>query len=410
MRITSYQSTRHQKKRSKSWRFAALALIVVAAYCTTMLLLPLQSIQATTHAPKLQQTASAQIVWPTYGSSAIGTLENGILASNGPATPIPIASMTKIVTALVVLDAKPIGASELSPTVTFTANDAALYADYLARGGSVAPVSAGLQLNEYQALQAMLLASANNYADSLAIWAYGSIDAYVVAANAYLKKHGINSTNIADASGFSPNTTSTPADLVALGQLAMKQTVIADIVSQKTATIPNVGTLNNTNVLLGSDGFVGLKTGTTDEAGSCLLFASKYAVDGAELTIIGVVAGAPDHTTLFRDVTTLAKSTQASFQNVQVVAKGQAFARYTSPWGESVEAVAKEDVSIVSWGNDSIEQRVSVQDIDPGSVNENAGQAVFNSNITSTEANLTLSEPLENPSIWWRLTHPQEII
>lgn len=409
MHITSYSRPRHKKRRARSWLYLVFVVGILTVYCTAVLLLPLQPVQATAIPLQPHQTTSAHISWPAYGSSAVGTLEHGVLASNGPATPIPTASMTKIVTALVVLEAKPISATEVSPVITFTANDTALYADYLARGGSVAPVSAGLQLNEYQALQAMLLASANNYADSLAIWAYGSLDAYVAAANAYLKKHAINNTTIADATGFSPNTTSTSADLVALGQLAMKQTIVADIASQKTATIPGIGTLSNTNILLGNEGIIGLKTGTTDEAGSCLLFASEYTINGNKLTIIGVVTGAPDHTTLFRDVAALVKDTYASFQSVQVAAKGQAFAHYTTPWGDKVSAVASKDIHAISWNGNPITQHVATRAADFDQSNT-AGKVTFNSNVASAELDLVLDKPLTKPSIWWRLTHPSEIM
>jgi len=57
-------------------------------------------------------------------------------------------------------------------------------------------------------------------------------------------------------------------------------------------TDTGVGIIQNTNQLLGTDGVLGIKTGTTDEAGSCLLFAARYACRGrAKVTIVGVIMG-----------------------------------------------------------------------------------------------------------------------
>ncbi len=73
-----------------------------------------------------------------------------------------------------------------------------------------------------------------------------------------------------------------------------KNPVIADIVSQKSATIPVAGTINNVNWLLGTDGINGIKTGNTDQAGGCFLFSAKHTIDGHDITLIGAIVSAPD--------------------------------------------------------------------------------------------------------------------
>src|SRR5205807_949217 len=106
-----------------------------------------------------------------------------------------------------------------------------------------------------------------------------------------LKCMGFSRTVVADASGFSPDTVSTPSELVAIGIAALKNPVIAEIVAQSQAQIPGIpgGIIKNTNLLFGIDGVIGIKTGTTDEAGHCLLFAARYgAEDGQKVTIVGV--------------------------------------------------------------------------------------------------------------------------
>ena len=98
------------------------------------------------------------------------------------------------------------------PTITLSASDVALYNAYVAQQGSVVPVAAGEQISQYQMLQAIMLPSANNMADSLAIWAFGSLDAYATYANNYVARLGLSATHIgSDASGFAPNTISSAA-------------------------------------------------------------------------------------------------------------------------------------------------------------------------------------------------------
>ncbi len=137
----------------------------------------------------------------------------------------------------------------------------------------------------------MLLPSANNYAISLANWAFGSQDAFVTAATSWLQAHGLSDTHLVEPSGLSPQNVSTPANLVTIGQIALANPVLASIVSLTSADIPGVGTLTNTNTLLGSLGINGVKTGTTGEAGYCLLFSSNFTVGTQQVTVVGVLLG-----------------------------------------------------------------------------------------------------------------------
>lgn len=150
----------------------------------------------------------------------------------------------------------------------------------------------GEQLSEYQMLEAMMLPSADNMADSLAIWAYGSLPAYQAAANQYLANHNINDTHVGvDASGLDPSTVSTAHDLVLLGEAAMQNAVLAEIVAKPSVNgFPLMGTISNTNTLLGQNGIVGAKTGNTDQAGGVFVFAANYNdANGQELSVVGAV-------------------------------------------------------------------------------------------------------------------------
>jgi D-alanyl-D-alanine carboxypeptidase (penicillin-binding protein 5/6) len=76
---------------------------------------------------------------------------------------------------------------------------------------------------------------------------------------------------------------------------AMALPVFARIVATPSATLPVAGTVDNTNTLLGRNGFVGVKTGSTAAAGGCFAFRTVRRIDGKRTTITGVVLGQPGH-------------------------------------------------------------------------------------------------------------------
>ncbi len=212
------------------------------------------------------------------------------------------------------MEKQPFELGQAGQTYTITAEDIAAMNAYIAEDGFVLPLRIGMELTQYQAMQRMLIASDNNMADILAERIFGSKEAYVSYAQDMLKRMGLSQTVVADASGFSPDTASTPSELIAIGIAALKNPVIAEIVAQPQAQIPDIGIIINTNQLLGTDGVIGIKTGTTNEAGYCLLFAARYvAGDGQQVTIVGVIMGDTDPTSLFSDSRNLLASAKQVF-------------------------------------------------------------------------------------------------
>lgn len=244
-----------------------------------------------------------QLAWPAVGQAAVGSVEDGLLArSSDNEQPHPTASMAKVITALAIMEKQPFELGQTGQSYTLTSKDIANLNAHIAEDGSVLPVRIGMELTQYQAMQRMLIASDNNMADMLAERTFGSEEAYVSYAQDMLERMGLSRTVVADASGFSSDTVSTPSELVAIGIAALGNPVIAEIVAQPEAQIPGIGTIKNTNQLLGTDDVVGIKTGTTDEAGSCLLFAAGWrAEDGQKVTIVGVIMGDTNHPTLYSD-------------------------------------------------------------------------------------------------------------
>jgi D-alanyl-D-alanine carboxypeptidase (penicillin-binding protein 5/6) len=196
-------------------------------------------------------------------------------------------------TAYLVLRHHPLQPGQDGPTITLTYADVADTDRRRRQQESVVPIAAKEQLTQRQALQALLLPSANNIAAVLARWDAGSAERFVARMNATARSLGMTHTRYTDPSGYDDATVSTAADQVRIVDRAMRLPVFASIVATPSATLPVAGTVHNTNTLLGHDGFVGVKTGSTAAAGGCFAFRAIRGIDGKRTTITGVVLGQP---------------------------------------------------------------------------------------------------------------------
>jgi D-alanyl-D-alanine carboxypeptidase (penicillin-binding protein 5/6) len=234
------------------------------------------------------------IPWPSVGQATIEMEGYGSLGSSGKVTtPVPIASVTKTMTAYLILQHHPLAAGDAGPTITISSADAAAYATAAKQGQSLVKVQAGERISERDALEALMLASADNIAKVLARWDTGSVSAFVDSMNAAARKLGMTHTTYTDPSGLDPSTVSTAPDQVLLGRAAMQSATFAAIVGEQSASVPVEGTIHNFNRLVGRNGVTGIKTGSTDQAGGCLLFADTITVGGRTQTVIGAVLGQP---------------------------------------------------------------------------------------------------------------------
>ena len=395
----------------------ALRRFVAAVSATLILLIgvgvPVSIVAPVPHAAALVSggtrtgtTAAAAPVLPAFGSSGIGAVGlDGLLARSGPQRPRPIASITKIVTALVVLEKKPLAPGQAGPAITFTQRDVAILSDVLARQGSWQQVQAGWRTTERAAIETMLIPSANNYAESLAVWAYGSMPAYLTAARAYLERHGLDDTTLVDANGLSEQDRSTPTDLVDLGELALAEPVVAATVARTTAEEPNIGAVDNTNQLLGSHGVNGIKTGTYS-TGANLLFSAKVRVGKRAVQLVGVILGASSHPQLDARVPALLASVRRGLHEVPLARSGQAFATYRTKWGGVGRAVASKDVSRIVWGRATLDGKAAVRPIIGGTRGSRVGSVLYRVNGAPVRVPLVLDRDVLAAPLWWRLTHP----
>lgn len=392
--------------------FGSLALLLaVLLYLPMTLLAPLDRAAAKLAPFEVQTPSASELSWPRAGGAAIGVLEDDeLLGQTGSEEALPIASITKIVTALTVLDAHPLAEGEAGPDITFDADDVAIYNKYVAQNGKVVWVQPGTTLSQLDTLKVVLIESANNYAESLATWAFGSQEEYVTAAKAFLAEHGLTGTTVVDSTGMSPQDVSTTADLVALGRLALSSPVLAELVSTDAADVPGLGELDNTNTLLGVDGVDGIKTGTLDEAGACLLFSADFTVGGQTIGLVGVSLGARNHEELAADVRELLESVEANFTEVQVASAGQVVGKLTTEWGETADIVVSEDYREVMWSDTPVTALVTTRDVTTGSAGDEVGVLSVTVGEETAEVPLELASSVKDPGPWWRLTNPVPLL
>ncbi len=390
------------KSKPKLKIFSSLLLIgivIIFTLSTWSYFLPLPTLRANAFKVSLSPMP-ANISWPKKGQAAVGALGYGVLAESKNQKPSPTASVAKVMLALAVLSKLPLKLNEEGPMLQLTKADEMLYSTYLAKFGSVVEVKAGEQISEYNSLISTLLPSANNMADTLAIWAFGSVSNYVSYANNLAKSLNLNSTHIADASGFSPKTVSTAHDLVLLGQQALKNPVITQIVSKKSAKIAMIGEVKNTNRLLGINGITGIKTGNTDEAGGCYLVSTKTKLStGQEITLIGAVMGAATMQDAMITSQPLFSQQKQFFQSRKLVNNGQKIGYYQLPWGGQISAFASDDMYIFDWVGASATASVNLNNLNTSAHNESVGYITY-----AGQKVFIKTDALPNqPSLKWRL-------
>lgn len=198
----------------------------------------------------------------------------------------PIASITKLMTAMVVLDAQ----QDLDQTLTVDLDDL----DFLKASRS--RLSIGSELTRREMLRLALMSSENRAASSLGRFYPGGLSAAVAAMNAKAKALGMNNTRYVDTTGLSPENVSTARDLAVMVQAAQRYPLIREFSTQpeEYVQIPATGKtlhFNNSNALVKSGGWdISLqKTGFIREAGRCVVMLAQIAQRPVVLVLLDSV-------------------------------------------------------------------------------------------------------------------------
>lgn len=197
---------------------------------------------------------------------------------------LPMASLTKLMTALVVLESGNAG------------DVVAIHAKASAQTGSRAGLRRGERYARDSLLAAMMVASANDACLALAEHAAGSEAAFVQRMNQRARQMGLADTHFVNACGFdATGHVSTVNDVLTLARAVSQQPVLMQMVAQKEGSIEDLDRrrtlkFSTTNALIGRyPAAVGLKTGTTAKAGRCLVALARK--DGHEVWLVMLHAG-----------------------------------------------------------------------------------------------------------------------
>ena len=187
----------------------------------------------------------------------------------------PMASTTKIMTALLAIES-----GKLDSTVTIPKEAVGIE-------GSSVYLKEGERLTLYQLVQALLLESANDAATAIAIYVGGSYDNFIEMMNVKARQLGLENTNFTNPHGLDDKDHYTTAyDLTRLALYAMENPQFEEIASTKSAVIPldkdgSRVLVNHNKLLKMYDGAIGVKTGFTKRCGRCLVSCAER--DGVRL-------------------------------------------------------------------------------------------------------------------------------
>ncbi|GLW70286.1 hypothetical protein Kpho02_25850 [Kitasatospora phosalacinea] len=292
------------------------------------------------------------IPWPTKGQAAAEVVGVGSLGSSGEETPVPIASVTKVMNAYLILQAHPLKKGESGPVLTVDQQAAQESGN---GDESTVTLKEGQKLTEYEALEMLMLPSANNVARLLARWDSGSEAEFVKKMNATAAQLGMTNTTYADPAGYVNDTKSTAKDQLKLAEKVMQMEIFKQIVAEPDTRF-NGQRIYNTNALLGKNGNIGVKTGSSTPAQSCLMWAAVKEIGGEQRMILGVTLGQPQT----KEEMSLVRAAQPPSQRINVAAqaalagqtlakKGDVVGYVDDGVGGRVPLVAAKDLTVAGW-------------------------------------------------------------
>lgn len=379
------------------------------AYVATTLLWPLGAVAPTAGTVKTEiaPAPAAALTWPGAGSAAVSI--EGIAPAASTSDRDEIASISKVATALMVLDEMPLKLGEQGPSFDFDYGDTLEYWQYRSMDQSALDVPVGGSLTQYQMLQGILLGSANNYTDRLSDEIWGSDWAFSQASEKWLSDHGLGGITLESPSGFDRDNTASPADVTKLGQLAMKNPVLAEIVATRSAEIPGAGTVENTNGMLEDAGVVGIKTGTLSHWN--LLTAKDVPVGDTTVRVYASVLGQDDDDTRLAVTRQLFAEVETALAEQPVaVPAGSVVGHVTTEWGDRVEIVTDADTQVVLWNGATATADTALDLGDATQAGAVVGTLTVDGPTGTAETSVSLADEITPPSIWWRLTHPLELL
>ncbi|WP_244224018.1 D-alanyl-D-alanine carboxypeptidase [Streptomyces tirandamycinicus] len=398
-------------RRVRIWTPLVVLLLIVFAVVQTLRPLPEPTLSLTAEPAYAFEGAAPQLPWPAKGQAYMAASGLGTLGSSGEQKPVPIASVTKAMTAYVILKNHPLKPGEAGPMIEIDAkgeSDGQL--DKTDNESTLNTVKKGDKISLRDALAAIMIPSANNIARQLARWDSGSEKAFVEKMNAAAEELGMKNTTYTDPSGLDATTVSTAEDQVKLGLKLVEIKALMDITKLPEWTDPSGKTWRNYNELPPYNGALGIKTGSTTKAGGNLLFAAHKMVGDTDQLIVGAVLAQYDTPILGTAINAskeLMLATQDALKNATIVKKGQVVGVVEDGLGGSVPVVATKDVRAVGWSGLTVKleltngDKVLPHEAPPGTV---VGSLTVGEGASQVAVPVALQQELAEPGFGARLT------
>lgn len=342
--------------------------------------------------PMTLPAAASALPLPPVGTSAVAIDGLGVVDGRSADVPMSTASIAKVILALCVLEKAPLKPGQQGHVFTVAPVDVDQYVHDASLNGSTLPVTAGERLSEYQLIQALMIPSADNIAESLARWTFGSHRQFRAYATDWLVRHHLDHTVIGDdASGLDVDTRSTARDLAQLGLIAMNSPVLREIMGQSGAEFPEVGHRANYNSVLGQGGIAAGKTGNNRDNRGALLFMSTVTLRDRTVDVSAVILGQPDLATALAAAPPVMEAVRHGVRLETIVPAGQFVGESRSAWGASSPVVALLPLSLIRWARTPV-----ILTLTESTLTASAGRE---------SASVPVATPLDpGPSRWWRLS------
>ncbi|MEV8595200.1 D-alanyl-D-alanine carboxypeptidase [Streptomyces sp. NPDC052012] len=354
-------------RRVKIWTPLVLLLAIVFAVVQNMRPLPEPTLDLTAEDSYTFEGGKPNIPWPADGQAALDVQGIGTFGSSGEQKPVPIASVAKVMTAYLILRDHPLKSGAEGPMIGI---DKTAEEQSDAGQESTVKVTAGDKISQREAIESILIASANNVARLLARWDAGSEKAFVEKMNDAAKDLGMTNTTYTDPSGLNNTTVSTAVDQVKLAKAAMKQPAFREVAAMMEYIDYKGVKHGNWNRLVGHNDVVGIKTGTTTSALGNLVFAAKKDVDGETQRIVGAVLRQPeggvDNTILSGALAAgdqLIRAAQDTLESATILKKGTVVGYADDGLGGRTPVVVTEDVKAVGWAGLSVKLTFAADEV-----------------------------------------------
>ncbi len=305
---------------------------------------------------------NAQISVSSKSAVLMDASSGQILYEKNSHDKLPPASVTKVMTMLLIAEALENGKIKLEDTVQISENAASM-------GGSQIFLEPGEVQKVDNLIKGIAVASANDACVAMAEYIGGSVEVFVGLMNERAKELGMKDTNFVNTNGLPvENHYTTAHDIAIMSRELLKHDSVSKyltiwmdqvVVGKKQATI---GLANTNKLVKHYQGATGVKTGFTQEAKYCLSASAKKG----ETHLISVTLGAETSKDRFKDASSLLDFGFANYESVKLYSRGDKITeiKLDKARQDNIELVAKEDVSVLikKGGNKAFDKKIKVSD------------------------------------------------